>query len=165
MGIPIVRTLPALRSAVAGWKAAGQRVGVVPTMGALHAGHLSLARAALATSDRVIVTLFVNPRQFDNPDDLAAYPRTEDADAARLAPLGIDLLYAPDPDQIYPPGFATTADAFWDYVDANSLRDRIGEKIASIGASSPIFTAVPASITPTWPRAASCRIRSRRVRS
>ncbi|MCB1371449.1 MAG: pantoate--beta-alanine ligase [Rhodobacteraceae bacterium] len=108
MGIPIVRTLPALRSAVAGWKAAGQRVGVVPTMGALHAGHLSLARAALATSDRVIVTLFVNPRQFDNPDDLAAYPRTEDADAARLAPLGIDLLYAPDPDQIYPPGFATT---------------------------------------------------------
>ncbi|HPG21622.1 MAG TPA: pantoate--beta-alanine ligase [Amaricoccus sp.] len=108
MGIPIVRTLPALRSAVAGWKAAGQRVGVVPTMGALHAGHLSLARAARATSDRVIVTLFVNPRQFDNPDDLAAYPRTEDADAARLAPLGIDLLYAPDPDQIYPPGFATT---------------------------------------------------------
>ena len=93
MGIPIVRTLPALRSAVAGWKAAGQRVGVVPTMGALHAGHLSLARAARATSDRVIVTLFVNPRQFDNPDDLAAYPRTEDADAARLAPLGIDLLY------------------------------------------------------------------------
>ncbi|MCB1374533.1 MAG: pantoate--beta-alanine ligase, partial [Rhodobacteraceae bacterium] len=108
MGIPIVRTLPALRSTVAGWKAAGQRVGVVPTMGALHEGHLSLARAALATSDRVIVTLFVNPRQFDNPDDLAAYPRTEDADAARLAPLGIDLLYAPDPDQIYPPGFATT---------------------------------------------------------
>ncbi|HMQ91710.1 MAG TPA: pantoate--beta-alanine ligase [Amaricoccus sp.] len=108
MGIPIIRTVAALRSAVAGWKAAGQRVGVVPTMGALHEGHLSLARAALAASDRVIVTLFVNPRQFDSPDDLAAYPRTEESDAARLAPLGIDLLYAPDPDQIYPPGFATT---------------------------------------------------------
>lgn len=105
---PILRRRDDLRAAVAAWKAAGARVGVVPTMGALHAGHLSLVRAAKAGADRVIVTLFVNPRQFNSPADLAAYPRTETADAALLAPLGADMLYAPDPDQIYPEGFATT---------------------------------------------------------
>lgn len=86
----------------------GASIGVVPTMGALHAGHLSLVRAAKASCSRVIITLFVNPRQFDNPDDLAAYPRTETIDAQKLAPLGVDLLYVPDAEQIYPPGFATT---------------------------------------------------------
>jgi pantoate--beta-alanine ligase len=106
--VPILRTRDDLRAAVAGWKAAGARVGVVPTMGALHEGHLSLVRAAKAGADRVIVTLFVNPRQFNNAADLAAYPRTEADDALKLAPFGVDLLYAPDPDQIYPPGFATT---------------------------------------------------------
>ncbi|MFO1210563.1 MAG: pantoate--beta-alanine ligase [Amaricoccus sp.] len=106
--VPIVRTVRELRAIVAGWKARGERVGVVPTMGALHAGHLSLVRAANAGADRVIVTLFVNPKQFNSPVDLAAYPRTEATDAALLAPLGVDLLYAPGPDEIYPPGFATT---------------------------------------------------------
>lgn len=77
-------------------------------MGALHAGHLSLVQAAKARADRVIVTIFVNPRQFNNPEDLAKYPRTEVSDAAKLAPLDIDVLYVPDPDQIYPEGFATT---------------------------------------------------------
>lgn len=108
MGIEIVRTRAALRAIVAGWRADGLRVGVVPTMGALHEGHLSLVRAALDRSERVIVTLFVNPRQFNNPADLAAYPRTEQADAEKLAPLGAHILYVPEPEEIYPEGFATT---------------------------------------------------------
>jgi pantoate--beta-alanine ligase len=106
--VRIERTLAGLRAAVAGWKAAGDRIGVVPTMGALHEGHLSLVRQAKAGADRVIVTLFVNPRQFNSAADLAAYPRTEEEDAAKLAPLAADLLYVPGPDEIYPPGFATT---------------------------------------------------------
>ena len=104
---PIVRRLDALRATTARWRREGARIAVVPTMGALHEGHLTLVRAALARADRVIVTLFVNPKQFNSPEDLAAYPRTEMADAAKLAPLGADMLYAPDADQIYPEGFAT----------------------------------------------------------
>jgi len=79
----------------------------VPTMGALHAGHLSLVRAARAECDRVIVTIFVNPTQFNSAQDLALYPRTEAADAALLAPLGVDVIFAPPPDQVYPLGFAS----------------------------------------------------------
>lgn len=105
---PIIRRRDELRATVAVWKSAGARVGVVPTMGALHEGHLSLVRAARAGADRVIVTLFVNPRQFNNAADLAAYPRTEAEDAAKLAPFGVDMVYAPDPEEIYPEGFATT---------------------------------------------------------
>jgi pantoate--beta-alanine ligase len=105
--VPTVRTAAELRARVAAWKAEGARIGVVPTMGALHEGHLSLVRAARAECDRVIVTLFVNPRQFEDAADLAAYPRTEAEDAAKLAPLGIDLLYAPQVEEIYPPGFGT----------------------------------------------------------
>ncbi|MCT8997638.1 pantoate--beta-alanine ligase [Chelativorans intermedius] len=108
MSVPILRTVAALRARVASWRQGGARVAVVPTMGALHEGHLSLVRAALEQADRVIVTLFVNPRQFNNPADLAAYPRTEREDAAKLAPLGAHLLYAPDVGEMYPPGFATT---------------------------------------------------------
>ncbi len=104
---PILRHTADLRTTVAGWKAAGQVVGVVPTMGALHAGHLSLVRTARETCDRVIVTIFVNPTQFNNPADLARYPRTEDADAALLSTAGVDLIFAPTPEQVYPPGFAT----------------------------------------------------------
>lgn len=91
-----------------GWKSHGETVGVVPTMGALHEGHLGLVRAAKAGSDRVIVTIFVNPRQFNSPDDLAKYPRTEAADAALLAPLQVDAIFAPPPEEVYPAGFATT---------------------------------------------------------
>lgn len=107
MSIPIVRTLAELRATVAEWRREGARVAVVPTMGALHEGHFSLVRAALVQADRVIVTLFVNPKQFNSAADLAAYPRTEHEDAARLAPLGAHMLYAPDADQVYPEGFAT----------------------------------------------------------
>lgn len=104
----IVRTVEALRSHVRGWKAAGQVVGVVPTMGALHDGHLSLARAARRDCDRVITTIFVNPKQFNNPDDLKKYPRTEEADAALLATVPVDLIFAPAPEEVYPDGFITT---------------------------------------------------------
>lgn len=104
----IIREVSSLRDRVKHWKAAGKSVGVVPTMGALHEGHLSLVRAALSDCDHVIVTIFVNPKQFNNPDDLKKYPRTEDADAALLAPLGIDVIFAPMPPEVYPDGFVTT---------------------------------------------------------
>lgn len=105
---PIIRDREVLRQTVASWKREGARVGIVPTMGALHAGHLSLVSAARDRTDRVIVTLFVNPRQFNNAADLAAYPRTEEADAALLAPYEIDALYVPGVSEMYPEGFDTT---------------------------------------------------------
>jgi len=105
---PILRRLSGLRALTRDWHRRQETVGLVPTMGALHDGHLSLVAAAKAGCDRVIVTIFVNPRQFDNPDDLAGYPRTEDQDARKLARFEIDVLYVPEPDQIYPDGFATT---------------------------------------------------------
>lgn len=106
-GVPILRQLADLRAAVAGWKRAGEAVAVVPTMGALHEGHLSLVRAAKADGGRVIVTIFVNPRQFNSPEDYAKYPRTEEADALLLAPYGVDAVFVPEPEEVYPPGFAT----------------------------------------------------------
>ena len=108
MSVEIVRTVAGLRARVAAWRAEGARVAVVPTMGALHEGHLSLVREGLARADRAIVTLFVNPRQFNSAADLAAYPRTEQDDARKLAVFGDGLvLFAPDGDEMYPPGFAT----------------------------------------------------------
>jgi len=104
----IIRTLTELRSKVAGWKAAGESVAVVPTMGALHQGHLSLVRAGKAACDRVIVTIFINPKQFNNPDDYKNYPRTEEEDARKLISLKADVVYVPDGAQMYPDGFATT---------------------------------------------------------
>ncbi len=105
---PIVRDVTTLRAMVAGWRAAGDVVGVVPTMGALHEGHLALVRAAKVDCARVIVTIFVNPTQFNNPEDLKKYPRTEQADAALLATIGVDVIFAPVAKTVYPPGFATT---------------------------------------------------------
>lgn len=104
----IVRQVADLRAQVAAWHRDGQRVALVPTMGALHAGHLSLVAAAKAGADRVIVSIFVNPRQFNNPEDLGKYPRTEQADALLLSPLGVDLIFVPDLSEVYPAGFATT---------------------------------------------------------
>ncbi|RUW65477.1 pantoate--beta-alanine ligase, partial [Mesorhizobium sp. M4B.F.Ca.ET.049.02.1.2] len=101
MSTPIVRIVSELRSIVAAWRREGLRIAVVPTMGALHAGHLSLVRTALAKADRVIVTLFVNPTQFNNAADLAAYPRTEHDDAAKLASVGTHILYAPNAADMY----------------------------------------------------------------
>ena len=86
----------------------GRSIGLVPTMGAFHAGHHSLMRVARADQDEVVVSLFVNPAQFNDAGDLAAYPRTESDDAAEAADLGVDVLFAPRVDEIYPPGFATS---------------------------------------------------------
>ena len=108
MSLAIAQTVEELRKAVASWRREGARVAVVPTMGALHEGHLSLVRAALAQADRVVATIFVNPKQFNDAADLANYPRTETADAEKLASVGAHLLYAPDAAQMYPQGFATT---------------------------------------------------------
>ncbi len=104
----IVRKVSDLRASIARWHSAGDIVGLVPTMGALHAGHLSLVRAAQADCARVIATIFVNPKQFNNPADLAKYPRTEAADLALLQQAGVDVLFAPPPEEVYPLGFATT---------------------------------------------------------
>ncbi|GHF00173.1 pantothenate synthetase [Aliiroseovarius zhejiangensis] len=103
----IIRSKDDLRTLRRSWIFKGERVAVVPTMGALHAGHLSLVEVARQHADRVIVTIFVNPKQFNNPDDLDRYPRTEEQDAKKLAPYAVDALYVPTPDQIYPDGFAT----------------------------------------------------------
>lgn len=108
MNLPICRTVADLRATVSQWRAAGEKVAVVPTMGALHEGHLSLVRAARGRAARVIVTLFVNPRQFNNADDLAKYPRDEEADRAKLASENVDLLFAPGVEEMYPEGFSTT---------------------------------------------------------
>jgi pantoate--beta-alanine ligase len=104
----IVRHKSDLRELTQTWHRRGETIGVVLTMGALHAGHLSLVQSAKERSDRVIVTIFVNPRQFNNPADLAKYPRTEENDAEKLVPLSIDVLYVPEIEEIYPEGFATT---------------------------------------------------------
>lgn len=104
----IIRTVADLRLIIRGWKKAGESIGVVPTMGALHEGHLSLARAAKADCPRVITTIFVNPMQFGNPDDLKKYPRSEAADVALLTTVGVDLVFIPQPEEVYPDGFVTT---------------------------------------------------------
>ncbi len=104
---PILRNLAELRDETAPWQRAGERIGVVPTMGALHDGHLSLVEAAKRDCDRVIVTIFVNPLQFNNPDDLENYPRTEHEDARKLERFDVDVIYVPGGDQMYPAEFAT----------------------------------------------------------
>jgi len=106
--LPIVRTVADLRAAVRGWRAAGLRVALVPTMGVLHEGHLSLVQLGRGRADRVVASLFVNPTQFAPSEDFDAYPRNEARDAALLAGAGCDLLYAPTPDEMYPSGFSTT---------------------------------------------------------
>lgn len=103
----VIRSSAELREKVAGWKRSGMFVGVVPTMGALHDGHLSLVREARRQSDRVIVTIFVNPMQFNNADDLTKYPRDEGHDLALLESEGVDVLFAPEVTEVYPGGFAT----------------------------------------------------------
>ena len=105
---PVLRTAAGMRALALGWRRAGETVGVVPTMGALHEGHASLVRAAKAGCRRVVVTVFVNPAQFDSAEDLDRYPRTEAADLRLLAPLAVDAVFAPPPAEVYPEGFATS---------------------------------------------------------
>ena len=103
----VVRTLPALHRALARLRRTHQAVALVPTMGALHEGHLSLVRLARRRARNVIVSIFVNPAQFAPTEDLASYPRSLDADLAALAGTGVDLIWVPAAETMYPPGFAT----------------------------------------------------------
>jgi pantoate--beta-alanine ligase len=106
--LPIVRTIADLRAQVAAWRRADLRVGFVPTMGALHEGHLSLVRLARTRADRVVASVFVNPTQFGPNEDFDAYPRDEARDAGLLESAGCHLLYAPSVAEMYPPGASTT---------------------------------------------------------
>jgi pantoate--beta-alanine ligase len=105
--VPVIGAIDELRRYVRAHRAAGERIGLVPTMGALHAGHLSLVEAARRVADRVIVTIFVNPAQFGPNEDFARYPRTLAADVEKLSSVAADLVFAPSVEEIYPPGFAT----------------------------------------------------------
>jgi pantoate--beta-alanine ligase len=104
----VLRTIAALRERISAWRREGASVGMVPTMGALHQGHLALVRAAQRQCSHVVVTLFVNPSQFAPTEDLSAYPRTEQDDHRKLSEVGADLLFAPHALEMYPPGFATS---------------------------------------------------------
>jgi pantoate--beta-alanine ligase len=103
-----IRTISGLRAELRAPRREGRRIGLVPTMGALHEGHLSLIRAAREDCDVVVVTLFVNPGQFDEAADLRAYPRDEARDAQLAEQAGADVLFAPAAEHVYPSGFATT---------------------------------------------------------
>ncbi len=106
--LPLVRTIADLRPTVSGWKRQGFTVGFVPTMGALHEGHLALVREAGQRTDRVVASVFVNPTQFAAHEDLGSYPRQEARDAELLAGAGCALMYAPGVEEMYPPDAATT---------------------------------------------------------
>jgi pantoate--beta-alanine ligase len=105
--LEIVRTVADLRKHIALWRKGEVRVGLVPTMGALHQGHMALVEAARAECDRIVASIFVNPKQFAPTEDLGSYPRREAADVEMLASAGVDLVFIPAVDEIYPPGFAT----------------------------------------------------------
>jgi pantoate--beta-alanine ligase len=104
----VARTILALRAKVDGWRADGLKIGFAPTMGALHEGHLSLVRLGTSLCDRVVASIFINPKQFAAHEDIATYPRTEARDLELLAAAGCRLVYAPDASEMYPPGFQTS---------------------------------------------------------
>jgi pantoate--beta-alanine ligase len=103
----IVTTIAALRETISGWRGDGARVGLVPTMGALHEGHLSLVRQTQSRAGKVVASIFVNPAQFAPHEDFDRYPRTLESDAAKLAGVSLDLIFAPSVAEMYPAGFAT----------------------------------------------------------
>ena len=112
----LIETIPLLRREVRRWRQEGKRIALVPTMGNLHEGHMTLVREARARADVVIVSVFVNPMQFDRPDDLARYPRTLQEDCEKLNRNGVDLVFAPAADEIYPQGVGQQT-----YVDVPAL--------------------------------------------
>ncbi|MFY0690714.1 MAG: pantoate--beta-alanine ligase [Paracoccaceae bacterium] len=103
----LTRDIEGVRAQHDAWRKSGETIGIVPTMGALHDGHLALVRAAQGECERVITTIFVNPTQFGAGEDLDAYPATIEADMARLRDAGVDLVFQPTRDTVYPAGFAT----------------------------------------------------------
>ncbi len=105
--VPVVRTVQALRAQVRAWRAAGETIALVPTMGALHRGHLDLVRLAKARCKRAVTSIFVNPAQFAPHEDFDRYPRDETGDLAKLAGVGCDLVWSPGGSVMYPDGFAT----------------------------------------------------------
>jgi pantoate--beta-alanine ligase len=108
MALPILRTVAELRRQVGDWRTGRATVGLVPTMGALHEGHLSLVRRSRAETGRTLVSIFVNPTQFGPNEDFARYPRDLTGDAAKLEPAGADAIFAPEVAEMYPEGAATT---------------------------------------------------------
>ena len=106
----VIESAAATQQQALAWRAAGEEVGLVPTMGAIHAGHQSLVSRAKRENQRVVVSVFVNPKQFGPLEDLASYPRPFERDRARLEQLGVDVLFHPQVDQIYPPSFRTQVD-------------------------------------------------------
>jgi len=117
----VIRTVGELREWSRAARKAGQSVGLVPTMGALHAGHISLVRAAKVSCDVVAASIFVNPTQFGPNEDFARYPRTFDEDCALLEAEGVDVVFAPDAEEIYPEGAAT-------FVEVTGLSERLDGK-------------------------------------
>ena len=105
--VQVVRSLADLRGIVRGWRSAGERIGLIPTMGALHDGHLSLVQLAKTTCPRTVTSIFVNPTQFAPQEDFTSYPRDESSDLTKLASVGCDIVWAPTVTEMYPPGFAT----------------------------------------------------------
>jgi pantoate--beta-alanine ligase len=130
-----LRTIAEIRDHVAAARATGSNIGLVPTMGALHDGHLALMRAAREQCDEVVASLFVNPAQFDDASDLAAYPRDEARDAELAAQAGVDGLFAPSAEAIYRPGFATT-------VTVSGLTDRLEGAVRGPGHFAGVCTIV-----------------------
>ena len=106
--LPVYRSVAALREQVAAWRKDGLRIALVPTMGALHLGHLTLVEEARKQADRVVVSIFVNPTQFGPNEDFAAYPRQEAEDVAKLQSVGTHGVFAPAVEEMYPPGASTT---------------------------------------------------------
>ena len=116
--LPVLRKSAELRARIAAWRSAGDRIGLVPTMGALHEGHLTLVRRALDAGERAVVSIFVNPTQFAPSEDFSLYPRREAEDVAKLQALGAHLVWAPELEEMYPPRFST-------YVRVEELTDHL----------------------------------------
>jgi pantoate--beta-alanine ligase len=104
---PILRTVADLRDRIAAWRREGARIGLIPTMGALHEGHLTLVRRALEAGERAVISIFVNPTQFGPNEDFGAYPRREAEDVAKFAGIGGHLVWAPTVEEMYPAGFSS----------------------------------------------------------
>ena len=135
----IIRKVETLRHVVSEALASGKSVGLVPTMGALHAGHISLVERARKENDIVVVSVFVNPTQFNNAEDLATYPRTEEADCAKLSEAGVDIAFIPSVEEMYP--------------EPDTRQFDLGDVAAVMeGARRPVFSILYAPLGPILAR-------------